>query len=249
MGFPEHIGVAGSHQHDEGDEAHHLYAAIHHFIHLVPFDGAGGQHHQEAAHGTDGQGFEVQLGHESNHCTAQGFPAVRVHFGFSSLFILAHDGQILVFPVTAVENGGKDQAHQHGGAADPHNRGNVTDGNLHVVGHHLILDDGHEQQPEPNRKGNIRCFQPEGQCAGHGSPVQFHVVHHNQQRGNQDRDECDVHRDQVLGEAGHESDQEYEGRFFGAHNLGDFPCCDVCHTGPSDGDCQGPQQDVAQSRF
>ena len=75
------------------------------------------------------------------------------------------------------------------------------------------------------------------------------MVHYHQQRGNQDRDECDVHRDQVLGEAGYESNQEYKGCFFRPYHLGDFPCCNVCQTGPSDGYCQGSQQDVAESGF
>ena len=70
-----------------------------------------------------------------------------------------------------------------------------------------------------------------------------------EQGRDQDGDEGNMHRDQVLGEAGEERDGKAEQQFFRAHSLCDLAGCDVCQAGPSDGNCQDPEQDVAQSRF
>ena len=112
---------------------------------------------------------------------------------------------VVVVPRLAVQDKhGDEQTDQHGNANTPVGGGNVLDRYRKTVFTQIIRDNALENQSETKRNGDIRRFMAERQRTRNGTPVKPHTVHHAEQRRHENRDIRDMHRNEVLRQAGNE---------------------------------------------
>ncbi len=116
------------------------------------------------------------------------------------------------------------------------------------LGHGLGYD-AVENQSEAHRQHDIGCFQTEGQGTGGRPAVQFHFIEEQEQRRDQDRNECDVDWDEILGERGYAGQNQEEDPFAVKLDLGKFADQKVGNAGVGDGHGHGSQKDIGQRCF
>ena len=125
----------------------------------------------------------------------------RVQFGNAAADGLRSvDRNVGVFAGLSIgEEDGDEEAGDHSQRGNPHGRHHVD-----AVGPHSGFADVakknviEEDAAESDRQIHVGGHQAEGQDAGHEPPVDPQFVHDRQKRRNEQRDECDVHGNEIL---------------------------------------------------
>ena len=241
------LGVAAGNQHHEGDQAHQLHAAGQLVVDLVPLDGTEDDHDQHAAQSGQGQILGEHLDDDHDHHGHHGHivPVLQLLADGVSGGGVGLDH--LVLTGLAVQDEHRDQqADEHGDTQRPVGGGDVVDGDVHAVLIQVVPDDGHELQAEAEGDGDVGGLVAEGKTAGGRAAVQLHLVHHGQHGGDQDGDVGDVHRDQVLRQAGDDGDGAQQDQLLPADDAGELLGQDLRQAGGGDGGGEHAQQDVGQ---
>ena len=249
VGGLHNVSVTAGDQHDDGDQAHDLNAALELLVDVLPLDGLADEHDQQADGGRQSQQADLGLNdHDDNDGQDGHIVSHGQLVGGNSVGLGGVNSQVLVLAGLAVgHEHGQQQTDQHAGAQHPVVLGDLTDGDGHAVGGHVVSDDAHEDGAEAEGDGDVGSLQTESQSAGGAAAVDLHLIHQAQQGGNQDGDESDVDGDQVLGEAGDEGNDQQHDLTLAAQDLGQLLSQNVSQAGGGDGSGEGAQQDVRQS--
>ena len=248
VGSLHNVSVTAGDQHDDGDQTHDLNAALELLVDLVPLNSLADEHDQQTDGSGQGQQADLGLNDDDDDDSQQGHIVSHGQLvGDDSVGLLGVDSQVLVLTGLGVgDEHGQEQTDQHANAQQPVVLGNLTDGDLHAVGGHVVSNDAHEDSTEAEGDGDVGSLQTESQSTSGAAAVDLHLIHQAQQRGNQDGNEGDMNGDQVLGEAGDEGQDQQHDLALAAHDLGQLLGQNVSQAGGGDGGSEGTQQDVGQ---
>jgi len=164
--------------------------------------------------------------------------------------------QIILARLAVAEEDGDEQAEEHAEYRDGHRQGQLAVFHRYAVVDEVLGQDVVEEDAaKAHRQQHIGRGQAKGDDAGHLTAVDLHLGHDVQQRRDQDGNEGDVHRDQVLGGDG---DREYRGeqQALDPENAGaagilaelvdDLAGQQIGDAGAGDGDREGPQHGVGE---
>ena len=153
---------------------------------------------QKADQGTDDDGVGIELQPQGGEDGYHGHP--QVLGGKDHGFRLdGHDGFERIIPGFAVAEEGHDQAQHHAGDRNGHRQRQLRARDLNSTADQVLRQDiVQEDAAEADRQDHIGSGQAEGDDTGDQAAIQPHLRHDMQQGRDQDRDEGDMHRDQVL---------------------------------------------------
>ena len=114
------------------------------------------------------------------------------------------DFQILIMARFTENKQRNGQTDDHGCTQRPSVFPYIAHFDFHAVCGQVIRNQFLEDPTEPEGQGDIRCFQTEGQRAGCTASIQIHFIHQRQQSRDQDRNERDMNRNQILRAAGNQ---------------------------------------------
>ena len=245
-----YIGETGSHQHDEGNQSHDGQTVCDNLIQISSLHGTEYHHDRDAGQCAQRQRISRQINHQSSHCSNKSYPVSRLH---TKIFASCTGGSICAcklqcFIVTrlAEHKQCKHQANHHGSAQRPGILPHISHFHGHAVCSQIVRNQTMEDPAEAEGQRDIRCLQTKCQSAGRTAAVQIHFIHQRQQCRNQNGNESDVYRNQVLGTACNHGQRHQQQGLAGTYETGDFAGqnlrnTSVCHAGS-----QNPQQNITQ---
>ena len=212
--FLENSGVATRNEHHKGDKAHHGDAASNVIIQFSEEKGATENHDQKTDQSGQRQRLPNELNHNGENNGQKRGPVLEFKF-FDFLGLGFHADDRTVFVVTGFAIKHKDsnqQTDQHGCTEDPVDGSDVRHRGLHAALSHAVSDDTLEDKTETNGQRYVGCLQAEAERTGNRSAVELHLIHQIEQRRNQQRNKSDVHRHDVLRQAGDGGQNQAENR-------------------------------------
>ncbi|MPM35511.1 hypothetical protein SDC9_82104 [bioreactor metagenome] len=243
----DHVGIAAGHQHDKGNHAHDLEAALKLLVNFLPLDGAEHKHDHQAAQGGQSQrlGGNLNGNHHNNGQKGDGVLLGEL-IGDSLGGGHVHRQLLVLTGLTISDKDGQTQANQHGNAENPVVSRNLADGGGHAVLGHIVGNDAHEDGAEAKGNGDVGSLQAECQRAGGSPAVKLQLVEQAQQGRNHDGNESDVNGNQVLGQAGHAGQHYQKELGVLSHDFGELLGHHVGQARGGDGGGKGAQQQVSQ---
>ena len=256
VGLFHHGGEAGGGDHDEADERHHAHPLGEGILALAELDDAATGEDDEAGQCPQHDAVGHQLQPQRHGDGQQGDPDVveveidRLRLGGQDLL------QIILARLAVAEEDGDQQADEHAQHRNGHRQRQLAVLDRHTVVDQVLGQDVVEKDAaKAHRQQHIGRGQAKGDDAGHLTAVDLHLGHDVQQRRDQDGNEGDMDRDQVLGGDGdpqHRAEQQgldpEDARAAGilAELADHLACQQIRDAGAGDGDCEGPQHGVGE---
>ncbi|MNE20072.1 hypothetical protein D3C80_1131760 [compost metagenome] len=259
MGLLHHGGEAGGGDHDEADEGHHAHALGEGILALAKLDDATAGEDDETGEGPQHYAVGHQLQPQGDGDGQQGDPDV-VEVQLDGFRLGGQDLlQIILARLAIAEEDRHQQPDEHAEHRYGHRQRQLAELDRHpVVDQVLGQDVVEEDATKAYRQQHVGRGQAEGDDAGHLAAIDLHLGHDVQQRRDQDGNEGDVDRDQVLGGDGDPQyrgeqqalDPEDAGRTGILAELADHLAGQqVGDPGAGDGHREGPQHGVGEGDF